>query len=142
MFDHMQAKWAPPDHAVFQLVPPQFAAVMERLYGVLGSPVVDDKTFWNVFQAMHAAMVQEVVVDFLQDDLQTRERVEEEEMEELGGLQEMRLGGHGPHGLYAGGVPQPTVPARAKEMYERRESGGRREAGGGRREAGGEMWRA
>ena len=50
--------------------------------------------------------------------------VEEEELEELGGLQEMRLGGHGPYGLYAGGVAQPTVPAKVQEMYERLKADG------------------
>ncbi len=114
----MEAAWAPPDHAVFQLVPPEFGNIMAKLYQNLGSPVVQRDTFWPVYNAMHDAMTQAVAAEQFQEDIRTRERVEEEEVEPLPGLREMRLGGQGPHGLYAGGAAAPAVPASFEKWYK------------------------
>ncbi|KAH7904511.1 hypothetical protein BJ138DRAFT_1019057 [Hygrophoropsis aurantiaca] len=54
LFDEMEAKYAPPDHPVFELVPQTFRQRAEELYQVIGSPQVSSDTFWDVYQHLLA----------------------------------------------------------------------------------------
>ena len=45
----MEALYAPPDHAVFTLVPPAFHERVMELYLSIGEPEVTVKTFWEVY---------------------------------------------------------------------------------------------
>ncbi|KAK7019500.1 hypothetical protein R3P38DRAFT_2973640 [Favolaschia claudopus] len=49
IFDKMEAEFAPPDHEVFQLVPPEFDHWANIYYAEMGQPEVTHDTFWNVY---------------------------------------------------------------------------------------------
>ncbi|KAJ6593020.1 hypothetical protein B0H19DRAFT_1055676 [Mycena capillaripes] len=46
MLDSLEAQFAPPDHEVFQLTPPEFDHWANIYYNEMGKPVVTHKTFW------------------------------------------------------------------------------------------------
>jgi hypothetical protein len=48
----MEQLFAPPDHPVFQLVPPAFEEVAQAAYMQMGQPPVSDKTFWGVYMQL------------------------------------------------------------------------------------------
>ncbi|KII92463.1 hypothetical protein PLICRDRAFT_678606 [Plicaturopsis crispa FD-325 SS-3] len=52
LFDEMEQQWAPPEHPIFQLVPPTFAAQANELYRQLGNPLVSGDTFWAVYRSL------------------------------------------------------------------------------------------
>ncbi|KAH7906201.1 hypothetical protein BJ138DRAFT_1117789 [Hygrophoropsis aurantiaca] len=52
LFDEMENKWAPSDHPVFQLVPPDFDAKAALLYGAIGAPSVCSDNFWEVYATL------------------------------------------------------------------------------------------
>ena len=45
----MEAKYAPPNDPVFQLVPPDFEAYVTSCFKALGEPEVNFETFWDVY---------------------------------------------------------------------------------------------
>ena len=45
----MEALYAPPDHPVFELVPPAFHDHVSEAYSAIGEPCVDIATFWEVY---------------------------------------------------------------------------------------------
>lgn len=45
----MEALYAPPDHAVFELVPPTFHEHISQVYVVIGEPEVNADTFWDIY---------------------------------------------------------------------------------------------
>ena len=45
----MDALYAPPDHPVFELVPPAFHEHVSNLYAAIGRPEVTIETFWDIF---------------------------------------------------------------------------------------------
>lgn len=47
LFDEMEQLYAPPDHAVFTLVPHTFHECATKLYFSIGEPEVTVKTFWD-----------------------------------------------------------------------------------------------
>ena len=49
--------YAPPDHEVFVLVPLDFATMINEIYIHAGSPVIAVDTVWNVYLALHDALV-------------------------------------------------------------------------------------
>ena len=49
MLDEAEAKWAPPDDPVFQLVPLSFAPYVTQCFKDLGEPEVTFDTFWDVY---------------------------------------------------------------------------------------------
>ena len=53
----MENKWAPPDHEVFQLVPPEFNYHAQNLYAIIGSPVINHNTFISVFRRLRDAFL-------------------------------------------------------------------------------------
>ena len=52
LLDEMEALYTPPDHAVFDLVPPAFHKHMSQLYITMGQPEVNVDTFWNVYLSL------------------------------------------------------------------------------------------
>lgn len=44
-----ETQWAPPDHPVFQLVPPDFETFVTLVYETHGRPVVQMETFWDIY---------------------------------------------------------------------------------------------
>jgi hypothetical protein len=49
MLDEAEAKWAPPEDPVFQLVPPTFENYVTQCFEDLGKPEVTFETFWDVY---------------------------------------------------------------------------------------------
>lgn len=56
----MEQKYAPPDHPVFQLVPPAFEIWAQHYYSVLKLGAVGSKTFWNIYSALLHAFKSEM----------------------------------------------------------------------------------
>ncbi|KAG1856421.1 hypothetical protein F4604DRAFT_1685451 [Suillus subluteus] len=52
LIDEVEGIYAPPDHPVFELVPPIFGRHAQDLYASLGKPRVSSKSFWDVYQLM------------------------------------------------------------------------------------------
>ncbi|KAI0080939.1 hypothetical protein K474DRAFT_1588842, partial [Panus rudis PR-1116 ss-1] len=52
VFDEAERQWAPKDHPVFDLVPPDFAPFVREVYTRIGEPAIAYKTFWTVYNAM------------------------------------------------------------------------------------------
>lgn len=48
----MEQKYAPPDHPVFELVPPTFGIQAQHYYSALKLDAVSSKTFWNIYSAL------------------------------------------------------------------------------------------
>lgn len=57
LLQEMENEWAPPDHEVFQLVPPEFDYHAQNLYATIGSPVVDHKSIILVFRRLRDAFL-------------------------------------------------------------------------------------
>ncbi|KAJ7190600.1 hypothetical protein GGX14DRAFT_382024, partial [Mycena pura] len=49
LFDEMEAIWAPPDHAVFNLTPPEFTELITEFYKQLGQPIVGAQSLWVIY---------------------------------------------------------------------------------------------
>ena len=52
MLDEAEAKWAPVDDPVFQLVPLDFEPYVTQCFEDLGKPEVNFKTFWDVYREL------------------------------------------------------------------------------------------
>ncbi|KAG1838531.1 hypothetical protein DFJ58DRAFT_733787 [Suillus subalutaceus] len=52
LIDEVEGIYTPPDHPVFELVPPIFGRHAQDLYGSLGKPRVSSESFWDVYQLM------------------------------------------------------------------------------------------
>jgi len=52
VLDEAEAKWAPPDDPVFQLVPLDFEYYVTRCFEDLGKPEVNFDTFWDVYHGL------------------------------------------------------------------------------------------
>lgn len=50
LFDEMEAKYAPSEHAVFELVPKAFEDRAELFYSNIGQPAVSFATFWDIYK--------------------------------------------------------------------------------------------
>ncbi|KAI0640541.1 hypothetical protein C8Q79DRAFT_921410 [Trametes meyenii] len=92
LFDEMEARWAPPDHAVFQLVPPEFNTIAEHLYAMIGSPATSSQTVWTVYLQLLQAFRQLPNEPDLTEAIATRVAAEEETLELLTGLRDLRHG--------------------------------------------------
>lgn len=104
LFDEVEAKYAPPDHPVFQLTPPPFDRRANLYYDHMGQPPVSSTTFWTIyqdllhfFQTMPERESQEDVGE-LQAVLEKLPRTEEhisneDKIELLPGLPPIRAGG-------------------------------------------------
>ncbi len=49
-----EEKWAPPDHPVFELVPPAFDKFINGIYDMAGNPTVKFAQFWGIYKHMLA----------------------------------------------------------------------------------------
>lgn len=45
----MEQEFSPPNHPVFELVPPEFEQIIAIFYEELGSPTVEKATFWTIY---------------------------------------------------------------------------------------------
>ncbi|KAF8076956.1 hypothetical protein FPV67DRAFT_1715799 [Lyophyllum atratum] len=50
--DYMRGLYAPPDNAVFELVPPSFESFAQALYETMGSPLVTRDNVWDVYHSL------------------------------------------------------------------------------------------
>lgn len=64
MLEAAEAKWAPPEDPVFQLVPPDFESRITQCFEDLKKPVVNFDTFWDVYCDLRD-LVETVVPDDL-----------------------------------------------------------------------------
>jgi len=61
----VRALWAPKEDPIFQLVPPEFAAIFERVYETLGRPVVTRKNAWDVYdKVLYRIRSEEMAAEF------------------------------------------------------------------------------
>ncbi|KZT62642.1 hypothetical protein CALCODRAFT_425825 [Calocera cornea HHB12733] len=76
--------YAPPDHAVFQLVPPEFHQEIQARYQYMGSPPIELKTFWPIYLALRGALSTSpgvpLVLPILALDVERENSVENEVM--------------------------------------------------------------
>jgi hypothetical protein len=98
LLDRVEQEYAPPDHAVFQLVPLEFDQRANVYYAEIHRPVVNSTTFWDVylqllerFQTNNEANMDLLTLisahtDVIQD-------VNDERLDLLPGLKELREGG-------------------------------------------------
>lgn len=90
----MEALYAPPDHAVFTLVPPAFHERATELYLSIGEPEVTVRTFWDVYRDL-LGRLREPIYDQLTDVLDTFQANLEntiEDFELLPDMEPFRLG--------------------------------------------------
>jgi hypothetical protein len=66
----MEELYAPPDHAVFTLVPPTFHERVTELYLFIGEPEVTVGTFWDIYRNL-LGKLRERIDDQLTDVLNT-----------------------------------------------------------------------
>lgn len=95
----IESKYAPPDHVVFQLTPPEFnRRATHFLEHKLGSPIVTMNSFWDIYsQLLHLFQAETAhntsliieVEEFSRDE----EQVNAETVELLEGQQELRYNG-------------------------------------------------
>jgi hypothetical protein len=52
LVDEAEQLFAPPDHPVFQLVPPLFGKRIAHLYNTIGRPTVTSDSFWAIYRAL------------------------------------------------------------------------------------------
>jgi hypothetical protein len=95
MLDQMEAQFAPPDHEVFQLTPPEFDHWANIYYERMGKPVITRDSFWNVHCDLlnHFRQGPDVEADLhipLSSYMETTHRIEEEEIPLLADQQPLR----------------------------------------------------
>jgi hypothetical protein len=66
LFDTMEEIYAPPNDEVFELVPPVCAHHITVVYKDIGSPDVNNDTFWGVYSSMHGRF-QELADEAMQE---------------------------------------------------------------------------
>lgn len=98
LFDAMEQKYAPPDHPVFELVPPAFGIRAQRYYSQLKLGAVGSKTFWNIYSALlHAfksEMDNELSPVLAEVERSTHiDQLENDKIDMLPGLMPFRAGG-------------------------------------------------
>ena len=118
LFDEMEAIYAPPDHSVFELVPPLFHERADRCYTEAGRPVVTSDNFWDIFRdvlARFRAALDEEQHDELTTLLSARSEHESAENEDnmpvLANMKPFRQGQQvaGRGGRYIGGLPASSL---------------------------------
>ena len=96
LFDEMEAKYAPPDHNVFQLTPPPFDSCTNKYYEEMGWPPVCSNSFWNVYQQLLAlfwgAQPSDDLTEVLSDLENRSEQIVKEKVDVLLGLKALRVG--------------------------------------------------
>ena len=100
LFDAMEQKYAPPEHPVFELVPPAFEIRVQHYYSALKLEAVGSKTFWNVYSALLHAFKSESGMDNLLSPVLAEversthvDQLECDKIDMLPGLKPFRAGG-------------------------------------------------
>ena len=62
MISEAEEEWAPSDDPIFQLVPPDFQAIVSKCYDDLGRPAVTSDQFWEVYCNLRDS-VEEVITE-------------------------------------------------------------------------------
>ncbi|KAK7036943.1 hypothetical protein R3P38DRAFT_3311626 [Favolaschia claudopus] len=91
-FDEMEAKWAPPDDPVFQLVPPLFKSQVERLQLQLGTPEVTGDNLWDVYSQLLTAFESMALEDEFMSAMQGADDHFESSIELLEGQKDLPQG--------------------------------------------------
>ena len=111
----MEALHAPPDHPVFELVPPAFHDYVSSAYSEIGKPNVNIDTFWEVYLNLlqrlderHRGEVSEILTSY-----QANLEEEPDNVPLLPNMEEFRLGqpldlGRNTH--YIGGLESSVLP--------------------------------
>jgi hypothetical protein len=111
LFDEIEHIYAPPDHPVFQLVPPPLGDWLNILYEELGQPVVTSDTFWDIYLQLLGRFNNSPFAADVEPIIQEHERntrtIEEEHINILPGLKELRNDFNvvGPYGKYPQDMP-------------------------------------
>ncbi|KAF8073679.1 hypothetical protein FPV67DRAFT_1410551 [Lyophyllum atratum] len=96
LVDEVEKIYAPPDHPVFQLTPPEFDFHANQFYSALGRPPVTFDTFWDVYDALKAQFIavasQEADVELISIISTHRDHTAIQEGLELLQMEEMREG--------------------------------------------------
>jgi hypothetical protein len=96
LIDRFEAEFAPPDHEVFQLTPPEFHLRTSSFYDALGRPPITRDSFWAVYHQVldcFKTTIDEALLPVVEGLFDTVKRVEEDEVELLPGQEELRMGG-------------------------------------------------
>ncbi|KAJ7079727.1 hypothetical protein B0H15DRAFT_787815 [Mycena belliarum] len=96
LLDEVEAEFAPANHEVFQLTPPEFDRWANTYYTQMGKPLVTYDTFWDVYRELLAYFMR---VPNVEQDLhiplslhaETERRINEEELPLMLGQQPLRM---------------------------------------------------
>ena len=91
----MENEWAPPDHPVFTLVPPEFDYHARNLYTLLDCPPVSHGSFLLTFRRLRDAFMPDIARQPLQRYIASHDRNHNREydiVDILPGQQNLRLG--------------------------------------------------
>jgi hypothetical protein len=95
LLDQMEAQFAPPDHEVFQLTPPEFHHWANVYYDEMNRPLVTHDSFWDVYRGLldHFRQGPDAEADLgipLSSHMETSRRIQEEEIPLLADQQPLR----------------------------------------------------
>ena len=121
LLDEMEALYAPPDHSVFELVPPPFHEHISQLYIAIGQPEVNTETFWDIYLRLLRQLREghdEQLTNVLTLHQETLNQ-ESNEMPLLPGLEAFRLGQPlrpGRYGSYMGGLDESSLASAVEKL--------------------------
>jgi hypothetical protein len=96
MIDSLEAEFAPRNHEVFQLTPPEFHTRASGFYNSLSRPPVTFDTFWSVYHQLLECFRKaddDALMPVIDAYFSTIRRVDEDEIQLLPGQEELRVGG-------------------------------------------------
>jgi len=96
MIDGLEAEFAPRNHEVFQLTPPEFHTRASDFYNSLSRPPITFDTFWPIYHQLLECFTKadsEALLPVIDAYFGTIKRVDEEEIQLLPGQEELRVGG-------------------------------------------------
>jgi len=115
----MEALYAPPNHPVFELVPPVFHEHVSRLYIMIGQPQVNITTFWDIYLDL-LKLLRAVRDDQLSHILNSHKEAQEpEDVPLLSGMEAFRLGQPlqpGKRGQYIGGLDDVSLGSALQKL--------------------------
>jgi hypothetical protein len=111
----MEALHAPPDHPVFDLVPPAFHDCVSNAYSEIGKPDVNVDTFWEVYLNLLQRLGERRREEVTEILTSYQENLEEEpdNVPLLPNMEEFRLGQPldlGGNACYIGGLESSVLP--------------------------------
>ena len=111
----MEALYAPPNHPVFELVPPAFHEHISNLYAAIGQPEVTVETFWDIFRDLLGRLREgpdEHLTEITTCYDATCRQESDDIMPLLPNMEAFRLGQPldlGPNANYIGGLDDPVL---------------------------------